>query len=57
MDEYFKYLLDDRSYMGEDMFVMHHIGGVNLVPNVDFDIMIAYNKMHVGSYFVFYFLF
>jgi hypothetical protein len=44
--EYFECLLCDPSYMGEDIFVMHHIGKHEFAPGVHLDVVRAYNKMH-----------
>jgi len=32
--------------MGEDMFIMYHIGWHELALEVDLDVLSAYNKMH-----------
>jgi hypothetical protein len=47
-DEYFEYLLGDHGYLGEDVFIMKRIGRCEIGPNVDQDVIRAYNKMHVG---------
>jgi len=46
-DEYFKYLLRDPNYLGEEMFIMR-IGMCEVGPNVDPNVIGAYNIMHVG---------
>jgi hypothetical protein len=33
--------------MGEEMFIMWRIGRWEIAPNVDMDVVHAYNKMHV----------
>ncbi len=47
-DDYFKYLLGDLGYMGEEMFIMWRIGRQELMPNANHVIMQTYNKMHVN---------
>jgi hypothetical protein len=47
-DEYFEYLLGDNGYLGEQMFIMKRIRMLEIGPNVDQDVIKAYNKMHVG---------
>jgi hypothetical protein len=37
--------------MGEDMFVMCHIGRHELVLKIHMDVVRAYNKIHVGLTF------
>jgi hypothetical protein len=34
-DEYFKYLLEDLGYIGEEMFIVRRIGKFEIGPNVD----------------------
>jgi len=40
--------LGDPSYMGEDMFVMCHIGRHELAHEVHMDVIKAYNNMHAS---------
>jgi hypothetical protein len=47
-DEYFKYLLGDLGYLGEEMFIMRRIGRCEIGPNANQDVIRAYNKIHVG---------
>ncbi len=44
-DEYFKYLLEDPSYLGENMFIVKRC---EIRPNANQDVIKTYNKMHVG---------
>jgi hypothetical protein len=44
-DEYFKYLLRDPNYLGEEMFIMR-IRMCEVGPNVDQNVIRAYNIMH-----------
>jgi hypothetical protein len=46
-DDYFKYLLRDLDYLGEEMFIMG-IGMCEVGLNVDPNAIRAYNIMHVG---------
>ncbi len=46
-DDYFKYLLRDLDYLGEEMFITG-IGMCEVGPNVDPNAIRAYNIMHVG---------
>jgi hypothetical protein len=53
-NEYFEYILDDLGYMGEDMFVMHHIERHELVLRIHMDVIKTYDKMHesLTSHFI-----
>jgi hypothetical protein len=37
--------------MGEDMFMMRHIGRHKLAPKVNLATIVAYNKMHTSIFF------
>jgi hypothetical protein len=43
----FEYLLRDHGYLSEEMFIMKKIERCGMGPNVDQDVIRAYNKMHV----------
>ena len=43
-----KYLLRDRGYTGEDMFIMRQVGTQKLLKDIEGDFIKAYNKMHAG---------
>jgi hypothetical protein len=45
-NEYFEYLSGNLGYMGEDMFVMHHIKRRELVFKVRVNVVKLYNKIH-----------
>jgi hypothetical protein len=47
-DDYFKYLLADPGYLGEEMFIMRRMGKQKLPLNADHGVVNVYNKMHVG---------
>jgi hypothetical protein len=47
-NEYFEYLLKNPGYMGEDMFLMHHIGRRELVVGIHMDFVNTYNKMRAS---------
>ncbi len=47
-NDYFEYLLNDLSSMGEKMFVMWHFKRCELTFGHDLNVMHAYNKMHIG---------
>ncbi len=47
-NDYFEYLLNDLSSMGEEMFVMWHLKRCELTFGHDLNVMHAYNKMHIG---------
>jgi hypothetical protein len=46
--KYFEYLLGNSSYMGEEMFVMYHIGRHELMLGIDLYIIKMCNKMHAS---------
>jgi len=46
----FKYLLGNLGYMGERMFVMHHIGNYKLAPRANLYVIKAFKSMHVSIY-------
>jgi hypothetical protein len=48
--EYFKYLLGNLGYMGERMFVMHHIGNYKLAPRANLYVIKTFENMHVSIY-------
>lgn len=48
MDDYFEYLLNDPNYMGEEMFIMKHIGRKELTLNANQNAFKTYNKMNVS---------
>ncbi len=45
-DKYFEYLLGYPGYLGEEMFIMRRIGRCEVGPNVDQNVIRAYNKIH-----------
>jgi 3-methyladenine DNA glycosylase/8-oxoguanine DNA glycosylase len=47
-DEYLEYLLGNPSYLRKEMFIMRRLGRWEVGPNVDENVIKAYNKMHVG---------
>jgi hypothetical protein len=40
--------VNDPGYMGEDMFVMHHIGRRELALGIHMDVVNTYNKMRAS---------
>ncbi len=44
IDEYFEYLFRDLGYMGEEMFVMRHLGTHELALGHDLDVVGTYKK-------------
>lgn len=48
MEAYFKYLLGDPKYQGENMFIMWRIGKAERPPNIGEDALTTYNKTHIG---------
>lgn len=47
-NDYFEYLLDDLSSMGEEMIVMWHPRRCELTFGHDLNVIHAYNKMYIG---------
>ncbi len=45
-NDYFKYLLGNPSYMGEEMFVMWRLGKCELAFGHDLNVVHVYNEMH-----------
>lgn len=43
MEEYFKYLLGDPKYQGENMFIIWRIGQAERPPDIDEDALTFYN--------------
>jgi len=48
MDDYFEYLLRDPNYMGEEMFIMKHVGRKELALNANQNAFKTFNKMNVN---------
>jgi hypothetical protein len=48
--EYFKYLLGDPNYMGECMFMMHHIKRCELVPRVHVDVVNHTTRCNIARF-------
>jgi hypothetical protein len=47
MDDYFEYLLRDPNYMGEEMFIMKHVGRKELALNANQNAFKTFKKMNV----------
>ncbi len=45
-NDYFKYLLGNQSYMGEEMFVIWRLGKFGLAFGHDLNVVHVYNEMH-----------
>ncbi len=50
-NKYFKYLLGEPWYMGEDIFMMRQIEKHELAPRTNLLVIIVYNKMHASIFF------
>lgn len=48
MDDYFEYVLRNPNYMGEEMFIMKHIGRKGLVLNANQNAFKTFSKMNVN---------
>jgi hypothetical protein len=46
INKYFKYMLGDLKYMGDEMFMTCHIGKRKLTLFANVDAIMTYNKMH-----------
>jgi hypothetical protein len=44
--------LDDLGYMGEEIFVMHHIKKCEFVLKIDLDVIKVFKKMHACIFII-----